>query len=146
VEFIGEEGQTLATSDFDERQKFLTQVCAKRSPRVAAHWQFLLQPFVPHHSDLPGSLRYKLLEYNRMPQMAFLAMAPGAGLTRADYVRLAFATAPGDCGELPFSERHLDQFESKHCYDRYFGKKCTGEWPESRYMSCGHALVATGDA
>ena len=146
VEFVSHDGRTLATSDYEAREKFLTQVCAKRSSRVAAHWQFLLQPLVPHHSDLSGSLRYKQLEYYRMPQMVFLSTKAGTDLTRADYVRLAFASGPGDCAELPFSQRHLEDFEAKFCYDRYFGQHSGVEWPESRYMSCGHALVVTGSA
>jgi hypothetical protein len=107
VEFVARDGRTLATSDYGSREMFLTQVCAKRSPRVAAHWQFLLQPLVAYHSDLPGTLRYKQLEYYGVPQMAFLAVDPGVELTRADDVRLAFASGPGDCAELPFSQRHL---------------------------------------
>ncbi len=146
VEFVSHDGRALATSDYEAREKFLTQVCAKRSARVAAHWQFLLQPLVPHHSDLSGSLRYKQLEYYRMPQMVFLSIKAGTDLTRADYVRLAFASGPGDCAELPFSQRHLEDFEAKFCYDRYFGQHSGVEWPESRYMSCGHALVVTGSA
>ncbi|HML29105.1 MAG TPA: hypothetical protein PKE16_09745, partial [Hyphomicrobium sp.] len=64
----------------------------------------------------------------------------------ADYVRLAFASGPGDCSELPFSQRHLEDFEERYCYDRYFGQHNEIEWPQSRYMSCGHALVVTGSA
>ncbi len=146
VEFIGQDGRALVASDYGEREKFLAQVCIKRAPRVAAHWQFLLQPLVAHHSDLPGPLRYKQLEYYRMPQMAFLAIKTGHDLTRADYIRLAFASGPGDTSELPFSQRHLEDFEERYCYDRYFGQHSGVEWPESRYMSCGHALVVTGSA
>jgi hypothetical protein len=146
VELIAKSGLTVATSDYEEREKFLSHVCTKRAARVAAHWQYLLQPLVPQHSDLPGSLRYSQLEYSRMPQMVFLAVKPGSELTRADYVRLAFASGPGDCAELPFSQRHLEDFEAKYCYDRYFGRDGCVEWPESRYMSCGHTLVASGSA
>jgi hypothetical protein len=67
-------------------------------------------------------VRYKQLEYYRMPQLVFLAIKAGTDVTRADYVRLAFASGPGDCRELPFSQRHLVNFEAKYCYDRYFGQ------------------------
>lgn len=146
VEFIGNDGAVLAVSDHHDYEKFLTQVCLKRAARVAAHWQFLLHPLVPHHSDQPGQIRYKQLEYSRMPQMDFLAASAGTALTRADYVRLAFASGPGSCEELPFSESHLSNFESAFCYDRYYGQHNGVEWPESRYMSCGHTLVVTGNA
>ena len=146
VEFLSDQGAVLAASDFENRDKFLTQVCSKRAARVAAHWQYLLDPLVPHHTDQAGTLRYKQLEYYRMPQMALIAVNPGSELTRADYVRLAFASGPGDCSELPFSQRHLEDFEERYCYDRYFGQHNEIEWPQSRYMSCGHALVVTGSA
>lgn len=146
VEFLGGDGSVLAASDHQDREKFLTQVCLKRAARVATHWQFLLHPLVPHHSDLPGRIRYKQLEYSRMPQMDFLAASAETALTRADYVRLAFASGPGNCEELPFSESHLANFESAFCYDRYYGQYNGVEWPESRYMSCGHTLVVTGNA
>ncbi|MFT3732391.1 MAG: CorA family divalent cation transporter [Hyphomicrobium sp.] len=146
VEFLSEQSVVVVASDYEDRDRFLTHVCAKRAARVAAHWQYLLFPLVPHHSDLPGMLRYKQLEYYRMPQMAFIAVQPDSELTRADYVRLAFASGPGSCQELPFSDRHLEDFEKRYCYDRYFGKHNEIEWPQSRYMSCGHALVVTGSA
>ncbi|MFA5957120.1 CorA family divalent cation transporter [Hyphomicrobium sp.] len=146
VEFLSESGDILAASDYEDRERFLAQVCIKRAARVAAHWQYLLHPLVPHHSDQAGQLRYKQLEYYRMPQMALIAVKAGSELTRADYVRLAFASGPGDCSELPFSQRHLEDFEERYCYDRYFGQHNEIEWPQSRYMSCGHALVVTGSA
>jgi CorA-like Mg2+ transporter protein len=146
VEFLSGNGDVLTASDFENREKFLAQVCSRRAARIAAHWQYLLHPLVPNQSELPGSLRYKQLEYYRMPQMALIATNTGSELTRADYVRLAFASGPGDCSELPFSQRHLEDFEERYCYDRYFGAHNEIEWPQSRYMSCGHALVVTGSA
>jgi len=146
VEFLAGDGRVLSASDYENRERFLTQVCARRAARVAEHWQFLLHPLVPHHSDQTGTLRYKQLEYYRMPQMALIAAKSGSDLTRADYIRLAFASGPGDCSELPFSQRHLEDFEERYCYDRYFGQHNEIEWPQSRYMSCGHALVVTGSA
>jgi hypothetical protein len=146
VEFLRRDGSIAVTSDYEDREKFLAQVCTKRAARVAAHWQYLLSPLVPDHSDLAGELRYTQLEYSRMPQTAFVAIKGDQELTRADYVRLAFASGPGNCSELPFSQRHLQDFEDRYCYDRYFGQHNEIEWPQSRYMSCGHALVVTGNA
>jgi hypothetical protein len=146
VEFLSKSGEVLAASDYENRSSFMSHVYSWRSARVAAHWQYLLHPLVPYHSGDTGLLRFKQLEYYRMPQMAFVAMRKEDDLTRADYVRLAFASGPGECSELPFSERHLENFEQKFCYDRYFGKHNEVEWPQSRYMSCGHTLVLTGNA
>lgn len=146
VECLSDDGTVLTSSDYEDREKFLEQVCSKRAARIAAHWQYLLHPLVPLHSNDRGEIRYKQLEYYRMPQMALVAAKAGSELSRADYIRLAFASGPGDCSELPFSQRHLEGFEERYCYDRYFGPHNEIEWPQSRYMSCGHALVVTGSA
>jgi hypothetical protein len=146
VELLSEDGSVLARSDYEHREAFLSFACRNRSPRTAAHWDYILKPLVLHHSDHPGPIRYRQLEYYRMPQMAFLAMGRGQTLSRADYVRLALSTGPGDSSCLPFSEHELVKFENKHCYDRYFQQSTPLEWPESRYMTCGHTLVVTGSA
>jgi CorA-like Mg2+ transporter protein len=91
-------------------------------------------------------LQYRQLEYYRMPLMAFLALQNPDELTRADYVRLALANGAGNRSQLPFTERHLADFENKYCYDRYHEKRAANDWPGTRFMSCGHSFVVTGDA
>lgn len=146
VSWISHSGEVVAKSDYQDRLKFLTHVGQHRAPRVASHLEYLLKPLVPHYSDTAGILRYRQLEYYRMPQMALIALDDPDLLERGDYVRLALANGPGDGSPLPFTERYLADFESKHCYDRYFERRAGGDWPGTRYMSCGHALVVTGDA
>ncbi len=146
VEWIGAAGEVMARSDYQERVKFLSHVGQHRAPRVAAHLEFLLNPLVPHYSDQAGSLRYRQLEYYRMPQMALLALNCPEVLERGDYVRLALANGPGDGSALPYSERYLEDFEAKYCYDRYHERHSANGRPGPRYMSCGHAFVVTGDA
>jgi hypothetical protein len=80
VEWLGEDGRVLATSDFENREKFFASVCRHRAAAIAAHWEYLLEPMVPHHSGRAGALRYRQLEYHRMPIMAYLALeAPVRG-------------------------------------------------------------------
>ncbi|MBR2535353.1 MAG: hypothetical protein IKE66_04705 [Hyphomicrobium sp.] len=146
VTWISQSGEVLATSDYQERRKFLSHVGQHRAPRVASHLEYLLKPLVPHYTDATGTLRYRQLEYYRMPQMAFIALDDPDLLQRGDYVRLALANGPGDGSPLPFTERYLTDFEHKFCYDRYFERRSCRDWPATRYMSCGHALVVTGDA
>jgi hypothetical protein len=146
VEWLSPAGEVLAASDLGDRAKYLAYVCQHRTARVAAHWEFLLKPLVPHDSDHAGPLRYRQLEYYRMPLMAFLALANPDELTRADYVRLALANGSGSRSQLPFTERHLADFETKYCYDRYHEKREANDWPGTRFMGCGHAFVVTGDA
>ena len=143
--WLGKDGRVLASSDFEDREKFLASVCRHRAPAIAAHWEFLLEPMVPHHSGRVGLIRYRQLEYYRMPVMAYLALDDPSKLTRVDYARLAFVTAQGDGKTLPFSVRHLRRFETEYCYDRYFEETHREGW-RTRIMCCGHGFVMTGDA
>ncbi len=143
--WLGKDGRVLASSDFEGREKFLASVCRHRAPAIAAHWEFLLEPMVPHHSGRVGLIRYRQLEYYRMPVMAYLALDDPSKLTRVDYARLAFVTAQGDGKTLPFSVRHLRRFETEYCYDRYFEETHREGW-RTRIMCCGHGFVMTGDA
>ena len=146
VEWLSARGDVIAGSDFEDRAKYLAHVGEHRTARVGAHWEFLLAPLVPHYSAEPGPLRFRQLEYYRMPVMAFLAMEDPHELTRADYIRLALANGSGSRIHLPYAERHLADFEIKYCYDRYYETRPGDDWSGTRYMSCGHAFVVTGDA
>ena len=44
VEWLGAEGEVLAASDYERRERYLAAVCRNRSPEIAAHWEFLLAP------------------------------------------------------------------------------------------------------
>ena len=144
VEWLAADGSVLSRSDYEDRHKFLAFVCQHRSPCIAAHWEFLLRPLVPHYSDDKGLLRYRLLEYYRMPMMAYLALEDVERVARADCVRLALTLGPGDGGNLPLSGEQLADFESRYCYDRLHDS-CQGQnWSGTRHMTCGHAMVVIG--
>jgi len=145
AEWLAANGSVLAESDYDNREKFLSFVSRHRAPAVAAHWAYLFRPLVLHHTDDKGPIRYRQIEYYRMPFFAYLAMADSAALTRADYVRLGLGTKPGDSSELPFAASHLLDFESRYCYDRYRGERGPQRGANTRLMCCGHAFVMVGD-
>ncbi len=145
AQWLGADGQALASSDAQQRDAFLAHVCAHRAPRMAAHWGFLLEPLVADHSDAPGLLRYRQIEYYRMPMMAYLALDDPRALTRNDFIRLGLVTGAGTAGsELPYAEDHLADFESRFCYDRFWAD--AGPAPNTRYLCSGHSLVVVGDA
>lgn len=145
TEWLSASGEVLSTSDYERREKYLSQVCRHRAPRLSSHWEWLLRPLVPHHSDENGSGRYRLVEYHRMPLMAYLAADDPNRLTRGDFVRLALVTAPGPSEILPFSEPYLRQFEDRHCLDRYWNPR--GEHaPGARYLCSGDAFILVGSA
>ena len=142
VEWLSATGEVLARSDYEKREKYLSFVRERRAPCIASHWEFLLQPLVLNDSGQAGAIRYRQIEYHRMPLVAYLALDDPGALTRADFVRLGFATAPGPSDSLPYSQRQLRHFEYRHCYDRHTG---TGEGrPSIRFMCCGHTLVVVG--
>jgi hypothetical protein len=145
AEWLGRDGATLAVSDYEQRTRFLQFVGANRAPYFASHWTWLLDPLVPDYSDKTGELRYRQIEYARMPIMAYLAMDDARALTRADFVRLGLVTGPGDSAELPFAARTLHDFEHRYCYDQFWNEERTGR-PGTRYLSCGHGFVMVGDA
>lgn len=146
VEWLSADGATVARSDYGNRQKYLSFVCEHRAAPLAEHWEYLMKPLVLHHADLKGNIRFRQLEDCRMPQMAYLAMDNPSELTRADYIRLAFASGPGDSEALPFAERHLTQFEDQYCYDR-FDERCDGASAlASRFIATGNTFVVTGDS
>src|SRR5690606_16819386 len=57
VEWLDGDGQVLAASDYENREKFLSFVCRHRAPTTAAHWDFLMSPLVLHHADTKGLVR-----------------------------------------------------------------------------------------
>jgi hypothetical protein len=143
VDWLDAQGRVLASSDAQSRDVFLAYVGEHRAPRIAAHWEYMLEPLVPDHSEREGALRYRQIEYYRMPLMAYLAVDDPRALTRSDFVRLGLVTGAGE-NELPYGEQHLADFEQRHCYDRFWSD--TGAAPRTRYLCCGHALVVVGDA
>lgn len=144
VEWLDSAGQVLARSDAQQREAFLAHVCERRAPRIAAHWQFLLEPLVYDLGEQPGLLRYRQIEYYRMPMMAYLAVDDPTALTRSDFIRLGLVTGPGDAASLPYSEQHLNDFERQFCYDRFWTGG--GAAPHTRYLCSGHALIVVGAA
>ncbi|MFN0300039.1 MAG: hypothetical protein ACKVQU_06755 [Burkholderiales bacterium] len=147
VEWLAASGQVLATSDYDLREEYLAYVCEHRAPRLASHWEYLVQPISARPVAAAGALRLRQLEYYRMPVMAFLAVDDPDALTRAQFVRLAFATEPGSADELPYSARHLRRFERDYCYDREWRPDSPSGAGESiRFLCCGHAFVTIGPA
>lgn len=145
-EWLDAQGAVLARSDEHQRERFLGHVRTHRAPCIAAHWAFLLAPLVSDRSEQAGVLRYRQIEYYRMPLMAYLAVdAPGA-LSRSDFVRLGLVSGAARAGRdvLPYADEHLADFERRFCYDRFWS--AGGEAPHTRYLCSGHALVVVGDA
>jgi hypothetical protein len=144
VEWLSADGRVLSSSDYEAEQKYLAFVSQYRSPCIAAHWEFLLKPLALHYSGEPGHIRYRQIEFHRMPLMAYIALDDPKVLTRADFIRMGLAAAPGEPGVLPYSERYLLRFERRHCYDRYWSTDTPGL--DTRFVCSGPILLAVGSA
>jgi hypothetical protein len=144
AEWLDRDGAVLAVSDYEQRDKYLSFVSTHRAPHFSAHWTYALEPLVPDQSDKKGLIRFRQIEYARMPLMAYLAMDDARALTRADFVRLGLVTGPGASEMLPYSARYMRDFEERYCYDQFWNEERSGR-PGTRFMSCGHAFVMVGD-
>jgi hypothetical protein len=145
AEWLCPDGSILAVSDFEQRDKYLRFVGRHRAPFFANHWTHLLRPLVSDYSDEKGLIRYRQIEYSRMPLMVYLAMDDARALTRADFVRLGLVTGPGKSDVLPYSARYMRDFEDRYCYDQFWNEERSGR-PGTRFMSCGHGFAMVGDA
>ncbi|HEY4079846.1 MAG TPA: hypothetical protein VGM81_04050 [Burkholderiaceae bacterium] len=153
-EWLAADGTVLARSDATERERFMAHVGAQRAPRLTEHWDFVLRPLASEHASEPGLLSFRQIEYYRMPMMAWLALDDPQKLSRGDFVRFGLVTGnQDDVGEhmpelppesLPFAGTHLEDFERRYCYDRFW--HAGGAAPHTRYLCSGHALVVVGRA
>ena len=144
AEWLGADGQVIAVSDAERRSKYLEYVCEHRSPCISEHWACLLRPLVLAHSDEPGELRYRLIEYHRMPVMAYLAIDEPRRLAREEWVRIGLATVLHPDEALPVNDPAVQEFEKRYCQDRYWQDSDSG--PNIRFMCTGNVLTVVGDA
>ena len=143
VEWLGTGGEVLAVSDYQKREKYLASVCRHRAPGISSHWEFLLQPMVLHHSDQQGPIRYRLVEYHRMPVCGYLTLDDPRVLTRGDFMRLALLTPPGPGNRLPLQESESSGFEQRCCHVRFWNAHDEGA-PGSRALCNGETLMMVG--
>ena len=144
VQWLGRNGEVLATSDFAAKSKYLSFVARYRTPCLSQHWEFLLKPLALEYPGQTAVLRFRQLEYYQMPFMAFLALDEPAQLTRADFVRLALVTRPGDPATTPYSEATLENFERDYCDDRFWGRSGEHFSKDTRIIATGPTLSIVG--
>ncbi len=146
VEWLSADDQVLGVSDTHERERFLSAVGAHRAPRIDAHWAWLLHPLVQDRVGDPGLIRFRQIEYYRMPLMGFLALEEPRALSRQDFLRLALVTAAGEEGAQSYSESYVADFENRYCYDRFWTRDGDGsDGLNTRYLCNGHGLLVVGD-
>lgn len=145
VEWLDAHGSALAQSDAQERQAFIEQVVHHQSPRIASHWRYLLEPMAPDSPGATAALRYRQVEYYRMPMMAYLAVDKPGELRAEDFATLgSMAGTSVAPGAADGTRVQADGVDRRFFYDRFW---CSGGTaPYTRYICSGYALVVVGDA
>jgi len=139
VEWLDGEGNVLSASDAQDKDEFTRHVCEHHAPRIASHWCHVLFPLVPEGVDAAAPLQFRLVEYYRMPMMAYLAVHQPDQLSPGQFASLGMvAGAPATPGQASA------EFERSYCYDRFW--YAGGAAPNTRYLCTGYALVVIGDA
>jgi len=144
AEWLAGDGTVLAMSDSANQEKFLSYTRKHRSPGISAHWDFLLRPLVLDPSDEIGNLRYRQIEYHRMPLMAFLAVENPRDISRENWLRLGLVATLHPDEALPTHDSDVAEFESLYCYDRFWTDTDAG--PNTRFLCTGRAFIVVGDA
>ena len=144
VELCGADGGILATSDYADSSRFLDFVARHRVAAIAAHWEFLLQPLMLERPGAQAPLRYRQLEYYRMPLMAYLACNDPHQLTRAQFVRLGLVTSPSEGDDLPYSANTLYDFEREYCIDTFWGRSGGQARADTRIIVTEAAMIFVG--
>ena len=145
VEWLDGRGAVLATSDHGDKERYIDHVARNRTPCLASHWSWLIQPLGLEMPGQTASLKFRQLEYYRMPFMAYLSLDDPHRLTRADFVRLAYVTRPGPSEEFEFSEASLEQFETNYCDDRYWGRSGGRNKGDTRLVCTGRTIALVGE-
>ena len=146
VRLLGEDGQVLAVSDYEQKARYLASVSEHRAPAMAGHWAYLLDPLQPEHTGGDAAIPYRQLEQQHFPQLAYLAVDDPRCIGRDDWMRLGLATAPGQPGAPPFGKAFLDDFEARYCYDRFWDDARGDDQTTTRMICSGHTFVMVGDA
>ncbi len=144
AEWLDAEGRVLAASDSADQQKFLSYTRKHRSPGITAHWDFLLRPLVLDPSEQTGILRYRQIEYHRMPLMAFLSVEKPRSICREDWLRLGLVATLHPDEAMPEHDPDVAEFETRYCYDRFWTNTAAG--PNTRFICTGRAFIVVGDA
>jgi hypothetical protein len=144
AEWLAADGSVMARSDTEHREKYLGFVCQHRSPCISEHWASLLRPLVLAHASEPGTLRVRLIEYHRMPIMAYLALDEPRSLSAEDWIRIGLSSMLHPDEPVPVNDPSVCDFVQSYCQDRFWTDTSRG--PNTRFICTGSSLTVVGDA
>jgi hypothetical protein len=149
-EALGGELEHAKKSHRDEFEKrFVTKDGAPKAKMadsigVAKHWETLLAPL---SIEARGNqiIRFVPLGDDRLPIATYLGVENLKSISRGDWVRLAYADAPGN-DRLPYAQQFLENFETDVCYDRFWYRNGESTDKPSRLLNSGLVFCWVGDA
>jgi hypothetical protein len=145
VEWLNAAGAVLTASDYGDKSRYLGFVGKTRTPRISTHWEYLLQPIVCGAAEDAGKLRFREIEYYRMPVMAYLSLDTLDRLEKEDFIHLALATEEKPF-QRPYSDRFIREFDDHHAYDRFYADGMDSHGGAMRFLTSGEALcIISGD-
>lgn len=107
-------------------------------------------PLDPLWKDLLGPVASQVeqIEDDRMPHMAYIATPEPRDISRADWVRLAFADYQDSADKYPYAPEFLESFEKKYCYDRWYSPSSAHDHQylkfNTRYLNSGYGFGMVG--
>ena len=100
IAWLGKDGEVLAVSDFEDREKFLTSVCRHRAVALGAHWEFLLEPMVPHQPADRGTGSSSTTECLSWRFLRWMILPNSRGLTMRNWLSRPLAEMEKACRSL----------------------------------------------
>lgn len=144
VEWMGHDGAVLAASDVADRERYLAFTGAHRASATSSHWAYLLRPLALDASEEDAAIRYRQIEYHRMPLMAYLAVDDPRAVPRDLWIRLGLVATVHPDEPLPLNDPDVTEFDARYGYDRYWAGTEAG--PNTRFLCSGHAFIVVGSA
>lgn len=148
VQWLYNETEIGSCSTYHDKEKMINDVRKNIVPPMAAHWEYLIKPFIPWQDDNNKSsskIELKQIGDERIPVMAYLAFDDPKALTDGDFMRLGLLDDQGSSDKLPYGTDFMADFKTKYCYDRFWDITTKGQkWMRTRYLCCGYAFVVIG--
>jgi len=151
VTWLDNNGDAIGeSSNYNYSNTFISYIQDNKTPPVAAHWRWLLQPLhlTDENNNNKKSVSFSQILDERIPAMTYLAVDNPFKLSRNDLIRLTFYDESGKSEDSPYATKFLSDFEQKHCYDRFWEPQNAAKdnWMTTRYMCCGYGFVVIGKA
>lgn len=144
TEWLAADGRVLASSNAADRAHYLDFTRRHRAAPISAHWTFLLEPLGLEADASQATIRYRQIEYHRMPLMAYLAVDDPLALAQEDWVRLGLVATLHPDEPLPQGDPEVISFNHRYCFDRYWAGTAAG--PNTRFLCSGRAFILVGQA